>query len=152
MILRLLDPYFDLQLFPSNGTDTIWWILLIHSCLIAALGSLGFVFVTSMGMEIVEDVERATGRREEGLLGTVSSMIQKLIGAGGVLIAGAIITWAGFDDPGVTEEMKSGALIDRFAIVHVAIGFFLPIISTLLILKYDIDRKGHSQRRNRPNA
>ena len=35
-------------------------------------------------------------------------MIQKLIGAGGVLIVGAIITWAGFDAPGVTEEMKSG--------------------------------------------
>jgi hypothetical protein len=70
-------------------------------------------------------------------------MIQKLIGAGGVLIAGLILAWAGFDDPGVTEEMKSGPLIDRFATIHIAIGFFLPIISTLLILKYDIDRKGH---------
>ena len=143
MVLRLLEPLVGMQLFPSNGTDLIWWILLIHSCALVSIGSLGFIFITSMAMEIVEDVERTTGRREEGLLGTVSSMIQKLIGAGGVLIAGAIITWAGFDDPGVTEEMKSGVLIDRFAIVHVAIGFFLPIISTLLILKYDIDRKGH---------
>ena len=143
MVLRLLEPQVGMQLFPSNGTDLIWWILLIHSCALVSIGSLGFIFITSMAMEIVEDVEKATGRREEGLLGTVSSMIQKLIGAGGVLIAGAIITWAGFDDPGVTEEMKSGVLIDRFAIIHVAIGFFLPIISTLLILKYDIDRKGH---------
>ena len=45
--------------------------------------------------------------------------------------------------PGVTEEMKTGVLIDRFAIVHVAIGFFLPIISTLLVLMFDIDREGH---------
>jgi len=30
-----------------------------------------------------------------------------------------------------------------FAIVHVAIGFFLPIISTLLVLMFDIDREGH---------
>ena len=39
--------------------------------------------------------------------------------------------------------MKTGVLIDRFAIVHVAIGFFLPIISTLLVLMFDIDREGH---------
>ena len=143
MVLRLLEPILGMQLFPTNGSDLIWWILLIHSCALVSIGSLGFIFITSMAMEIVEDVERTTGRREEGLLGTVSSMIQKLIGAGGVLIAGLILAWAGFDDPGVTEEMKSGPLIDRFATIHIAIGFFLPIISTLLILKYDIDRKGH---------
>ena len=143
MVLRLLEPIIGIQLFPVNGSDLIWWILLIHSCALVSIGSLGFIFITSMAMEIVEDVERTTGRREEGLLGTVSSMIQKLIGAGGVLIAGLILAWAGFDDPGITEEMKSGALIDRFATIHIAIGFFLPIISTLLILKYDIDRKGH---------
>ena len=143
MVLRLLEPIIGVQLFPANGSDLIWWILLIHSCALVSIGSLGFIFITSMAMEIVEDVERTTGRREEGLLGTVSSMIQKLIGAGGVLIAGMILAWAGFDDPGITEEMKSGPLIDRFATIHIAIGFFLPIISTLLILKYDIDRKGH---------
>lgn len=143
MVLRLLEPIVGFQLFPANGTDLIWWILLLHSCAIVSIGSLGFVFITSMAMEIVEDVEKNTGRREEGLLGTVSSMIQKLVGAGGVLIAGAIITWAGFDNPGVTREMLTGELIRNFAIVHVAIGFCLPIISTLLILKYDIDRRGH---------
>ena len=82
MVLRLLEPVVGTQLFPSNGTDLIWWILLVHSCALVAIGSLGFVFITSMAMEIVEDVEKKTGRREEGLLGTVSSMIQKLIGAG----------------------------------------------------------------------
>ena len=143
MVLKLLEPIVGTPLLPSNGTDLLWWILLIHSCALVSIGSLGFIFISSMAMEIVEDVEKATGRREEGLLGTVSSMIQKLIGAGGVLIAGLIITWAGFDNPGVTEEMKSGEIINRFAAAHVAIGFFLPIISTLLILKYDIDRKDH---------
>lgn len=143
MVLKLLEPIVGTPLLPSNGTDLLWWILLIHSCALVSIGSLGFIFISSMAMEIVEDVEKTTGRREEGLLGTVSSMIQKLIGAGGVLIAGLIITWAGFDNPGVTEEMKSGEIINRFAAAHVAIGFFLPIISTLLILKYDIDRKDH---------
>ena len=62
----------------ANGTDLIWWILLVHSCALVAIGSLGFVFITSMAMEIVEDVEKKTGRREEGLLGTVNALIHKI--------------------------------------------------------------------------
>ena len=39
--------------------------------------------------------------------------------------------------------MLNGEIINRFAAVHVAIGFCLPIVSTLLVLKFDIDRKDH---------
>ena len=98
--------------------------------------------------EIVEDVEKTTGRREEGLLGTVNAFIHKLVGAGGVLIAGLIVSWAGFDDPNATEEMLNGEIINRFAFVHVVLGFCLPIFSTLLVLMFDIDRKVHLENVN----
>ncbi|GIT32977.1 MAG: hypothetical protein Ct9H300mP3_05080 [Gammaproteobacteria bacterium] len=52
----------------------------------AALGALGFVFISSMSMDIVEQVEKNTDRREEGLLGTINAFIHKLVGAGGVLL------------------------------------------------------------------
>ena len=143
VVLRLLEPYLGLSLFPENGTDALWYLLLVHSCLLVSLGSLGFIFIGSMAMEIVEDVENTTGRREEGLLGTVNAFIQKLVGAGGVLIAGLIVSWSGFDNPEATQEMLNGEIIYRFAAVHVVIGFCLPIVSTLLVLKFDIDRKDH---------
>jgi Na+/melibiose symporter-like transporter len=143
IILRLLEPMLGVALIPANGTDALWWILLIHASATAALGSLGFIFVASMAMEIVEDVERVTGRREEGLLGTVDSFVQKLVGAGGVFIAGAIVAWSGFDEPGVTQEMLTGEVINRFASAHVVLSLLLPIGSTLLVLMYDIDRKSH---------
>jgi len=141
IFLRLMDPYFDVQLFPNNGTDALWWILGIHAALVSALGALGFIFISSMSMEIVEDVERDTGRREEGLLGTVNSFVQKLVGAGGVLIAGAIVAIAGFDDPNVSNEIAA----NKFALIHVIVGFVLPIFSTLLVLMYKIDRNDHLQ-------
>ena len=143
IVLRLLDPFIGISIFPSNGSDALWYILLIHSCLTVSLGSLGFIFIGSMAMEIVEDVEASTGRREEGLLGTVNAFVHKLVGAGGVLIAGIIVSWSGFDDPNATQEMLTGEIINRFALVHVIIGFCLPIFSTLLVLMYSIDRKGH---------
>ncbi len=110
----------------------------------ASLGALGFVFVGSMAMEIVEQVQKKTGRREEGLLGTVNTFVHKLVGAGGVLISGIIISLAGFDNPGVTAaDLYGGAVITKFAYIHIALGLTLPIVSTTLILLYDIDREKH---------
>jgi Na+/melibiose symporter-like transporter len=144
LVLRLIDPYFDFQTFPANGTTLLWWILMLHGGLMASLGALGFVFIGSMGMEIVEQVQKTTGRREEGLLGTVNSFVHKLVGAGGVLISGLIISFAGFDNPGVTDaDLYGGPVIIRFAYAHIILGLTLPIISTILVLLYDIDRDKH---------
>lgn len=144
--LRLLELSFGVPLSPANGTDLLWWLLLVHGSTMAALGALGFVFIGSMSMEIVEQVQTRTGRREEGLLGTVNSFVHKLIGAGGVLLSGIIISTSGFDAPDVAQEaLYGGEVIVRFAWTHVAIGLVLPICSTLLIAAYDIDRDQHRQ-------
>ena len=143
VVLRLLDPYFSATLFPANGTDVLWWIMITHYTFEICLGSLGFIFIGSMTMEIVEDVQRNTGRREEGLLGTINSFIQKLIGAGGVILSGIIISVAGFDTPGATFEELTTTVVNKFATMHVILAATMPFISTLLILFYSIDRKGH---------
>jgi Na+/melibiose symporter-like transporter len=127
LILRLVDP------------------LLCHAGFTASIGALGFIFVGSMGMEIVEEVQKKTKRREEGLLGTVNSFAHKLVAAGGVLISGIIVSAVGFDAPGVTLEELQGPVINKFAMVHICLGLVFPLISTLLVLLYDIDRKGHLQ-------
>ena len=143
VVLRLLDPYFSATLFPANGTDVLWWIMITHYTFEVCLGSLGFIFIGSMTMEIVEDVQRNTGRREEGLLGTINSFIQKLIGAGGVILSGIIISVAGFDTPGATFEELTTTVVNKFATIHVILAATMPFISTLLVLLYNIDRKGH---------
>ena len=147
--LRLLELSFGVPVSPANGSDLLWWLLLLHGSIMAALGALGFVFIGSMSMEIVEQVQTRTGRREEGLLGTVNSFVHKLIGAGGVLLSGIIISTSGFDAPNVTQDaLYGGEVIVRFAWTHVVIGLVLPICSTLLIAAYDIDRKQHRENLN----
>jgi len=141
MILRLVDPYFSMQLLPSNGTDLLWWILLSHYVLETCLGTLGFIFIISMAMEIVEDVQTKTGRREEGLLGTANTLVQKLIGAGGVLIAGLIITYVGLDNPGSIDSMQEP--IRNFATMMIFITITLGLLATFALLFYNINRKKH---------
>ena len=141
--LRLIDYYYGTNILPENGTSALWWIWGLHGSLMASLGALGFVFISSMSMDIVEQVEDSTGRREEGLLGTVSSFVHKVVGGGGVLIAGVILNVSGFDDPNLVGELK-GEVINQFAFIHLLIGLGLPIISTSLVLMYDIDRSKHN--------
>ena len=141
---RLSDIYFGTNIIPANGSDALWYILAIHGASMASLGALGFVFIGSMVMDITEQVEQTTGRREEGLLGTVSSFIHKLVGAGGVLVSGMILSYSGFDNPEMAGELYGGEVINRFAIIHLIIGMTLPFISTLLVLMYDIDRSKHN--------
>jgi GPH family glycoside/pentoside/hexuronide:cation symporter len=144
VLLRLLDLSYGTSLSPDNGSDLLWVILLVHTCTMSSLGALGFVFIGSMGMEIVEEVQKRTGRREEGLLGTVNSFVHKLIGAGGVLISGAIISLVGFDDPAADPaQLYGGQTIIEFGWIHVALSFTLPIFSTVMVLLYDIDRGKH---------
>ena len=141
---RLLDIYYGTNIIPANGTDALWYILAIHGASMASLGALGFVFIGSMVMDITEQVENSTGRREEGLLGTVSSFIHKLVGGGGVLLSGLILSFSGFDNPDFSSELYGGDVINRFAVIHLVIGLSLPFISTLFVLMYDIDRTKHN--------
>ena len=143
LFLRLIDPYFGASLFPANGSDALWWIMLCHASASAGLAMLGFIFVASMSMEIVEDQQAKTGRREEALLGTVNSMVHKLVGAGGVVLAGVVITVSGFDDPNLEPAEKYTTAITNFSWIHVGIGFFLPLCSTLLISLFSIKRADH---------
>ena len=76
--LRLLDPMFSATLFPANGTDLLWWILLLHSSFsYFARCPLVFILIGSMGADIVEESQRTTGRRSEGLLTAGPALAQK---------------------------------------------------------------------------
>ena len=70
-------------------------------------------------------------------------MIHKLDGAGGVVIAGVIITVSGFDDPTLDPSEKYTTAINTFSWIHIGVGFFLPLCSTLLITQYSINRESH---------
>ena len=143
VVLRLLDPMFTVTLFPANGTDLLWWILLLHSSLLTALGVIGFILVGSMGTDIVEESQRTTGRRSEGLLTAGPALAQKTVSAGGVFVVGILLSAFGFSVANPTVESMQEP-IRNLAAFHVALDLTLPLISIYLFSKYTITRSGHT--------
>jgi Na+/melibiose symporter-like transporter len=142
--LRLLDPMVSVPLFPANGTDLLWWLLLLHGAFLVAVAVIGFVLIGSMGADIVEESQRQTGRRSEGLLTSGSALAQKMISAGGVFIVGQLLSVFGFSvaNPSV-EAMQEP--IRNLAAFHLALNLSLPWISIYLVSKYTITRHGHER-------
>ena len=72
-------------------------------------------------------------------------MIHKLVGAGGVVIAGVIITVSGFDDPRLISEKYTTA-INTFRGFTLS-GFLFTALLTLLITSaFDQPREPHGKR------
>ncbi len=142
--LRLLDPMFSVTLFPANGTDVLWWILLLHSSFLISLGVIGFILIGSMVADIVEESQRATGRRSEGLLTAGPALAQKTMSAGGVFVVGMLLSAFGFSTANPTMESMQEP-IRNLATFHVALNLTLPWISIYLVSKYTITRSGHAQ-------
>jgi len=56
-----------LGLLPPNGTGALFAIVFIFYFIAAVLGLSGFIIVSSMMADVVEDAAVATGQRSEGL-------------------------------------------------------------------------------------
>jgi len=143
--LRLLDGITPYSVFPANGTDLIWWVLLLHSCTMVLLSVSGFILIGSMVADVVEESQAQTGRRSEGLLNAGPALAQKTMSAGGVLITGLVLSAFGFDVPNPTvEEMRRP--MEKLALAHLILGVTFPVVCTYLISRYTITREDHERR------
>ena len=143
--LRLLSEYTGRALFPLNGTDALWWIILTHTVIMSSLAVIGFILIGSMVADIVEESQEKTGRRSEGLLSAGPALAQKAMSGTGVLVLGALLSLLGFDKANPTVESMRGP-INNLAFFHVMLGITLPVISTFLVSRYTITREGHEKR------
>ena len=74
-----------LGLLPPNGTGALFAIVLIFYFIAAVLGLSGFIIVTSMTADVVEDTAVETGQRSEGLESSTSlSVSPGMVRAGSV--------------------------------------------------------------------
>ena len=104
---------------------------------------MGGVFLDSMMADIVEDSERKTTRRSEGLFFATRAFAGKFTSASGILGAGIVVSAAGLDAVRSVEQMT-------MAIRYDIATFFLPLYCSLCLLGiglinvYKIDRESHN--------
>lgn len=134
--LRLFD------LMPANGTDLLFWILLIvtfinYGCII----SLNAV-TTSMFSDLVEEAEIRSGQRSEGLLFAVMTFSRKSVEGVGLLSASIILALISFPvgaNPGTVPE----ATIWQLGAVYMPSVFLFWAMSLVFLSRYSITREDH---------
>lgn len=115
IVLRLLG------LFPLDGTPLLLPLIFVSVFLQWVLGLAGFIIVSSMTSDIVEDSQAETGRRSEGLLFTAESFPNRLMTSFATLLPGLLLAFVGFP-----EKAQPGQVPE--AVVNNLMLIYLPVI------------------------
>ncbi|NRA03131.1 MAG: MFS transporter [Myxococcales bacterium] len=145
LILRMLDLWYGTSLLPANGPKfgALWWVMLGHSAVLASLGVLAWILVGSMTADVVEDSQKQTGRRSEGLFFAGPALIQKSISGIGFIIKGSILTLVGFS--AAETDAEKVLAVERLAVVFIALVIALPSLSLWIFSKYQITQQIHEE-------
>ncbi|HTP78516.1 MAG TPA: MFS transporter [Rhizomicrobium sp.] len=135
---RLLD------LFPRNGAPVLMPLLIFFTTIATMLSISSSVTISSMLADVVEDSQRKTGRRSEGLFFSANSFILKAISGSGALMAGVLLALAHF--PAKANPATLDPEIPRqLALFYMPSVFALYAIALVCLSFYRIDRGTHEE-------
>ncbi|MFI4974305.1 MAG: MFS transporter [Caulobacterales bacterium] len=137
-----------LGIMPPNSSPWVLRILIADTMVTTALGIMGFVIVTSMIADVVEETQVKTGQRSEGLLFAVESLLRKLSTSFSTLLPGLVIAFIRFPKharPGHVDP----AILTHLALIYLPITTFLTLCSTSVLLFYRIDKARHEHNLDR---
>jgi glycoside/pentoside/hexuronide:cation symporter, GPH family len=133
-----------LGLIPPNGTAALFTIVLAFTFFAATLGLTGFIIVSSMMADVVEDAAVSTGQRSEGLLFAANGLIAKCVTGVGTFFAGLVLAWVSF------PQHATPGQVDPLILRHLGM-IFVPIVATFsgvaitVLMFYEIDRSTHQK-------
>ena len=111
-----------LGILDLNGSPMLLWVL-GSTMLVSGVASIGgYVIMSSMVIDIVEDVQVKTGHRSEALIATADTFPQKLVASASALRPGLILTYVAFP-----KQAKPGP--EAMALITQAGWIYLPIVT-----------------------
>jgi len=131
-----------LHLMPPNESSWVLRILLADQFFSATLAIAGYIIITSMIADVVEDAAVKTGVRSEGLLMAANGLLPKFTGGFGVFLAGLLIATVHF------PINAPAGTVDPDIMRHMSL-YFLPFatgmkaLSVLVLAFYRIDKSTH---------
>jgi Na+/melibiose symporter-like transporter len=129
-------------LMPPNSSPWVLRILIIDSIATGLLSITGFVIVTAMLADVVEETQVKTGQRSEGVLFAADSLLRKITQSFATIFPGLIIGYIHFPKHAQPGHV-SPAILTQLATIYLPTITFLYLCSTSCILFYRIDRKRH---------
>jgi Na+/melibiose symporter-like transporter len=138
VILRLMG------LFPPNHSPILLPTLIAQTVISTALSITGSTLMTSMIADVVEDSERRTGRRSEGLLFSASSLVAKAVSGIGIFSASLLLRFIHFPAHAQPGHVPEG-VIRHLGMVYLPLIFSLYGLALLFLLGYRITRASHQE-------
>jgi GPH family glycoside/pentoside/hexuronide:cation symporter len=129
-------------LMPEPGTQMQFSILLADRFIVALLATAGFIVVTSMITDIVEETELRTGRRSEGLLIAADTFLQKVSAGMAILVPGVLLALVAFPQNAAPATLDPHVM-RTLAFISLPLWFVLGTLSTVVLSFYRIDRRTH---------
>ncbi len=127
---------------PPNSSPWVLRILIIDSIATGLLSITGFVIVTAMLADVVEETQVKTGQRSEGVLFAADSLLRKITTSFATIFPGLIIGYIQFPKHAQPGHVNP-AILAHLAMIYLPTVTFLYLCSTSCILFYRIDRKRH---------
>ncbi len=130
--------------FPENGTETLFYTLMVFNTLEVTLIIASSILISAMIADVVEDSEVATGRRSEGIFFAANSFAQKAVNGLGVIVAGQILAYLQFPTQAKPGEVPTSTLFELAGIyIPTLWGFYL--IAIVVLGFYRINRDTHAE-------
>jgi Na+/melibiose symporter-like transporter len=133
-----------LGFFPPNGSPWVFIILLADAFVSATLGLMGYILLSSMVADVVEDAAVTTGRRSEGLLFSANNLVPKISLAVGGFVGTLLLAFVRFPTH-VQQGAVDPAIMRHLALLYLPVSATLGTTATLILLFYRIDQTRHEQ-------
>ena len=132
--------FYNLGLTPDKGTTSLVLFLCIPLVFISTLSIAGNMARDSMIGDIADEVDLQSGKRQEGVLYSAVSFVQKVNTAIGAL-TGGITLWI-FD---ISKDTPTDDQAYSLFLVQGVVGPILFVIPLLFFYFYTLDRKRHAE-------
>ncbi|MGA0601962.1 MFS transporter [Caulobacter sp. KR2-114] len=129
-------------LAPPNGS--VWVTVLLSADVFVAgiLGLMGYIIVSSMVADVVEDQAARSGVRSEGLLFAANGLLPKLTGGIGAFLGGLLVTAVHF--PVRTQQgAVDPHIVHNLAVAYLPITAVLSGAAIFVLRYYRIDKSTH---------
>ncbi|MFI4934021.1 MAG: MFS transporter [Caulobacterales bacterium] len=129
-------------LMPPNTSPWVMVILIIDSIVVTVLAISGFIIISSMVADVVEDNAVKTGIRSEGLLFAANGLIPKFTTGLGIFLADHLLVLAHFPKHAVQGSVPA-PLMAHLVVMFLPTYAILVSIGVAVLLFYRIDRNTH---------
>lgn len=138
ILLRLL------HLMPPNQSPWVFAILWVDAFVATTLAIAGYIIISSMIADIVEDAAVRTGVRSEGLLFAANGLLPKFTAGIGVFLSGLLLTFVAFPTHAPAGSVGPD-IMRQLALIYLPITFGMNMLSILVLVFYRIDRETHER-------